>query len=405
MANRNARVTPSAARLTESLRDIGYDFSSAVADLIDNSITAGARRVDVMLEFDGEDSRVIVADDGSGMSDNALVESFRFGSRREYGAGDLGVTASHKTAALSQARRVLVVTRRAKMNRRIATRCLDLDLILDFDEWLVVDPGTTESVRRARTLLEDSPGTVVIWECLDRVLPERNPSGGWARRRIDMLRSKTIEHLSMVFHRFLIDRPGQDKLTISVNGEKLRAWNPFAPDEPATVQLPPQRFELQHGGVTGSVELNRYILPSRERFSSPSAFERMTGPMKWNRQQGLYIYRSDRLVQWGGWAGIRAIDEHTKLARASLDFDTDLDAAFNINVAKCACLSRPRFGSCWSSPSTKPAYEPMMPTGKPRNADPVGTTAAAIPIPAWQMRAWLSSPRPCRRTSTKHCCG
>ena len=176
MANRNARVTPSAARLTESLRDIGYDFSSAVADPIDNSITAGARRVDVMLEFDGEDSRVIVADDGSGMSDNALVESFRFGSRREYGAGDLGrYGLGLKTASLSQARRVLVVTRRAKMNRRIATRCLDLDLILDFDEWLVVDPGTTESVRRARTLLEDSPGTVVIWECLDRVFPRGTP--------------------------------------------------------------------------------------------------------------------------------------------------------------------------------------------------------------------------------------
>ena len=105
----------------------------------------------------------------------------------------------------------------------------------------------------------------------------------------------------MVFHRFLIDRPGQDKLTISVNGEKLRAWNPFAPDEPATVQLPPQRFELQHGGVTGSVELNRYILPSRERFSSPSAFERMTGPMKWNRQQGLYY--TGRTDWFNGVAG------------------------------------------------------------------------------------------------------
>ena len=35
-------VTPSAARLTESLRDIGYDFPAAVADIVDNSIMAGA---------------------------------------------------------------------------------------------------------------------------------------------------------------------------------------------------------------------------------------------------------------------------------------------------------------------------------------------------------------------------
>ncbi len=63
-------------------------------------------------------------------------------------------------------------------------------------------------------------------------------------------------------------------------------------------------------------------------------FERYSGPLNWNRQQGIYIYRADRLVQWGGWNGIRGIDEHTKLARASLEFDTDLDSVFNINVAK-----------------------------------------------------------------------
>ena len=278
---------------------------------------------------------MVIADDGSGMSDNALVESLRFGSRRDYGPGDLGrYGLGLKTASLSQARRVTVVTRRAKVNRRISVRCLDLDLILDFDEWLVIDPGPTETVRTVKSLLDDSTGTVVVWEQLDRVLPERNPSGGWARRRMDLLTNKTIEHLSMVFHRFLGDRPGRDALTISVNGEKLRPWDPFATDEPATVQLAPQRFELQHGEVTGQVTLNRYVLPGRERFSSNASFERMSGPLKWNRQQGLYIYRADRLVQWGGWAGIRAIDEHTKLARASIDFDTDLDTAFNINVAK-----------------------------------------------------------------------
>jgi hypothetical protein len=75
-------------------------------------------------------------------------------------------------------------------------------------------------------------------------------------------------------------------------------------------------------------------LPARDEFSSSEEFERYSGPLNWNRQQGIYIYRADRLVQWGGWNGIRGIDEHTKLARASLEFDTDLDSVFNINVAK-----------------------------------------------------------------------
>ena len=69
------------------------------------------------------------------------------------------------------------------------------------------------------------------------------------------------------------------------------------------------------------------MLPPRDEFSSHEEFERYSGPLNWNRQQGIYIYRADRLVQWGGWNGIRGIDEHTKLARASLDFDTDLDSA------------------------------------------------------------------------------
>ena len=83
-------ITPSAARLTESLRDIGYDFPAAVADIVDNSIMAGASRVDIVIEFDGEDSSVVIADDGTGMTANGLTEALRYGSRRTYSARDLG---------------------------------------------------------------------------------------------------------------------------------------------------------------------------------------------------------------------------------------------------------------------------------------------------------------------------
>lgn len=138
----------------------------------------------------------------------------------------------------------------------------------------------------------------------------------------------------MVFHRFIDGDHPTGNVDIVVNGEKIHAWNPFAPGEPATVIMPEQVFELTIGDTTGTVRLTRYVLPPRDSFNSVAEFERMSGPLKWNRQQGLYIYRVGRLVQWSGWAGIRAIDEHTKLARAALDFDTDLDTAFNINVSK-----------------------------------------------------------------------
>lgn len=328
-------VTPSAARLTDSLRDIGYDFSSAIADLVDNSITAEATEVNVVIEFDGESSRVFISDNGRGMTLNGLTEAMRFGSRRRYGSGDLGrYGLGLKTASLSQGRCLTVVTRTSAGRRVIQTRQLDLDLIAEFDDWLIIEPARNEIVERARNLLEDGPGTVVIWENLDRVVPMKNSAGGWARRRFETLQQKAAEHLAMVFHKFLSGEVGQGPLVITVNGQKLVPWDPFARAEKATQELVEQVFEIEHGDASGVVTLRRYVLPGRDQFSSQAEFDRMSGPLKWNRQQGLYIYRAGRLVQWGGWAAVRSIDEHTKLARASLEFDTDLDEAFNINVAK-----------------------------------------------------------------------
>jgi hypothetical protein len=328
-------ISPSAARLTESLRDIGYDFPTALADLVDNSIAAEASRIDIVTEFNGTDSRVYIADDGRGMTEAELIEAMRFGSRRIYERGDLGrYGLGLKTASLSHCRRVTVATRHAPRQRRIAAFQLDLDRILRSDQWFIIDPGMTEAVEKAQEWLDEAPGTVVIWEELDRVLPEKRPDGGWAKRRLDGLARRTVDHLAMVFHRFLEGTAGAKKIIITVNGEKVRPWNPFAPNEPARIELPRQIFELAIDDHSGRVELERTVLPPRDHFSSPAEFERLSGPLKWNRQQGLYIYRAHRLVQWGGWNGIRGIDEHTKLARASLDFDTDLDSAFNINVAK-----------------------------------------------------------------------
>ena len=121
---------------------------------------------------------------------------------------------------------------------------------------------------------------------------------------------------------------------ITVNGEKVQPWNPFAPGEPARSELAPQRFEVVVGDVAGTVTFSGSYCRHATISARPRISKVLSGPLNWNRQQGLYIYRAGRLVQWGGWNGIRGIDEHTKLARAALDFDTDLDSVFNINVAK-----------------------------------------------------------------------
>lgn len=339
---RNAlSVAPSAARLTNSLRDIGYSFETAIADLVDNSLSAGATKVAIEILFEPRDSHVLIWDNGKGMSQAELVEALRFGSRRDYDDVDLGrFGLGLKTGSLSQCRRLSVLSRSINCSEA-AVATLDLEFIGRTDEWAILADEETAAIIAARGLLGREAGTVVIWEDLDRVLPDRFAESGWGRRRLATLAKKTSEHLSLVFHRFLEGTHGLDKIEISVNGQVLLPWDPYALSERHTQELATEIFEVETESGSTEVRFKGHILPARDAFSTPEAFERMSGPLKWNRQQGLYIYRNNRLVQFGGWNGIRAIDEHTKLARASIDFESALDEDFQINVAKMSVVLPP----------------------------------------------------------------
>jgi hypothetical protein len=332
--SRHYEVAPRAGRLTGSLRDVGYDFASAIADLVDNSVTAGASKIDVEIVFDGPESYVLVADNGCGLTGRELNEALRFGSMSTYSRGDLGrFGLGLKTASLSQCRLLTVASRANPNGGRIATRTLDLDLIEETDEWVIYSDRASSAFDLCRSRLRGSRGTVVVWEALDRVLNEKQANNGWGRRRLGHLAQKTAQHLGMVFHRFLSGELGSS-IELSVNGEAVTPWDPFARSENATEVLDPVSLEIHNGQELTTVELSRYVLPPRKSFSNEELFDRLSGPLKWNRQQGLYVYRAGRLVQGGGWCGLRGIDEHTKLARASLEFNTDLDDIFQINVAK-----------------------------------------------------------------------
>jgi hypothetical protein len=326
-------VAPSARRLTRSLRDIGYSFESAIADLVDNSIAADATKIKISIVFDGKASSISLIDNGNGMNAAEIDEAMRFGSRRSYRTGELGrYGLGLKTATLSQAKRLEVVSVSKEASIPVA-RTLDLDFINATDRWEVLDASDEPETERSLELLPEAQGTVIVWKKLDRLLPVKSPEGGWARRRIEGLADKLTAHLSMVFHRFLEGVDGQ-KITIEINDVEVEPWDPFVRSELETQDLGVDEFEIEQDGQNGKVRLHRFLLPSKEEFSSLDAFNAASGPERWNKQQGIYIYRANRLVQWGGWAGIRTIDEHLKLARCVLEFGTDLDEAFNINVAK-----------------------------------------------------------------------
>lgn len=324
----------------ESLRDIGYELTSAVADLVDNSLDADATQVEITVGFEGADSWIRIADDGTGMLASRMNEAMRYGSDREYDTDDLGKFGlGLKTASLSQCRRLTVATRTNSDRREIEIRRWDLEHVHDEDRWELLRLSTREARAELLAPLHDRVGTVVMWERLDRILSYKLPSGMAAENGLIALCREIEEHLSMVFHRFLAGRASRPlPFAILVNGNPIEPWDPYAVDEPATQRLDRQTVTLRHEGRSLPIRIQAYILPNQMQFSSQRAWEEAAGPKKWNRQQGFYIYRGDRMIQSGGWNRLRTPDEHTKLARVAVDIPPAADAAFEVNVSKMRLL-------------------------------------------------------------------
>lgn len=334
------KVLPSASRLVHSLRDLGYDFPQAVADVIDNSVAAGATRVSIDLRFDGGESWLRIADNGSGMDGDGVTEAMRYGAKQSYEEDALGKFGlGLKTASLSQCRQLSVASRKAPERTRIEVRKLDLDHVLESDRWEIFALDPNHCDERLIGPLQHGPGTVILWQSLDRILGYKIPSGKRARSAIDTLAEQLDLHLGMTFHRFLSGEvEGRKPLRIKVNGSSVSPWDPFARDEAATESLPGCDIDVVTAESVGLARFQPFVLPPRERFSSEEAFHRHSGPRKWNAQQGFYIYRANRMIQSGGWCRMRALDEHVKLARASIDFYPGLDAAFEVDVAKARAV-------------------------------------------------------------------
>jgi hypothetical protein len=330
-------VLPSAGRLMTSLRDIGYELSSAIADLVDNSIDANARHVAIDVVADAADSWIRVSDDGIGMGPRQLEEAMRYGTHTEYASRALGQFGlGLKTASLSQCRRLTVASLGADARRRAARRW-DLDRVIERDSWDLERVSVGAAGERLLVPLEGrEQGTVVLWEKLDRLLPRR-PTQGMTARVVRTGVTEIRQHLAMVFHRFLGGEAfaGRARLTITLNGETIEPWDPYSRDERHTRVLPSRVVAYEDSdGHTIAVAVSPYVLPEQRSFSSPEAHRHAGGPQRWNRHQGFYIYRRDRLLQAGGWNRLRTLDEHAKLARIAIDLPAGDEDRFAVDVAK-----------------------------------------------------------------------
>ena len=329
-------LIPSAKRLIRSLRDIGYEFVDAVADIVDNSVEAQATIISITLKFEGEDSYLTIADNGVGMASKDIQEALRFGSNRAYeDSDDLGrYGLGLKTASLSQCERLTVSARRGEERARINSYCWDLDHIEQTNRWEILKIERDEIKDEVWRHLHETTGTVVTWERLGRLLGYKYPSGEYARKQAEQMAESLKLHLGMVFHRFLSGEIQGKRIAIYINDERVTPWDPYSRGEKHTQKLEPILIPLDFGEGIYNVKVQPYILPPQSLYSSTRAHLQASGPGKWNKQQGLYIYRSNRIIQAGGWSGLRTSDEHTKLVRMAVFIPSQLDELFQVNVAK-----------------------------------------------------------------------
>jgi hypothetical protein len=327
-------AAPIPGALVNSLRAFGYALDTAVADLVDNSITAHAKRIDIRFDWNNGAPRISLIDDGEGMTEKDLVAALRLGAINpadERDANDLGrFGLGLKTASFSQARR-LVVASKTKDSTLVA-RCWDLDFIEDSQKWQLLfgqDYLKPDELARLQTMQQ---GTMVLLENIDRMF-----SGGASDERKQaefFARANQLSgHLGEVFHRFLT---GTNKLEIWINPEVTGAtpvvpWDPFLANMEKT-----QIFQDEYLRVSGdTVHVKPYVLPHQSAFKTTAEHKRAGGLKGWNAQQGFYVYRNNRLLVSGSWLnlGIRQ-EEHYKLARIALDISNRLDDVWEIDVRK-----------------------------------------------------------------------
>jgi anti-sigma regulatory factor (Ser/Thr protein kinase) len=326
---------PSAAALIESMRDFGYSLETAVADIIDNSITAGAKSISIFSSAADSAMRIAIIDDGCGMSSSELRTAMQPGSRNpleKRSKADLGrFGLGLKTASFSQCRRVTVVSR---INGETSAACWDLDLVQERDAWVVQLPSDVSELPWIDRL--GKSGTLVLWEKLDRFAGEASSRDDAAfNTYLNGRLADVVSHLELVFHRFLSGERSLKRVRMDFNSRPLEAFDPFHSDHPATTELPPEEITLRAGDRTERIKVQPFVLPYHKKVSA-SDWAKYAGPGGYLKNQGFYVYRGKRLIIHGTWFGLARQEGRTQLARVRVDISNELDAEWKIDVRKAS---------------------------------------------------------------------
>ena len=323
-------LPPYAPTLIESTRAIGYSLEAAVADIIDNSIAANAKNVDIYF-FPVDSAYIAILDNGKGMTEEEIDVAMQYGSKnpteerdkKDLGRFGLGL----KTASLSQCRCLTVIS---KQGDNLEGRQWDIDHVTEVGDWSlnVLDEEDIQQIPQFDELIKYESGTLVVWQKLDRLKAGEINFELSLGRKIDRVR----DQLSLVYHRYLAGESVITKLKLSINGEKIKGIDPFL-TEKSVQAMDDEKLVIQGNKIL----VRPYILPHISKLTSDE-IKMLGGKDGLRKQQGFYVYRNKRLLVWGTWFRMMRQGDLSKLARIRVDIPNTLDDLWTLDIKKSSAL-------------------------------------------------------------------
>lgn len=309
-----------------------HTLGTAVADLVDNSIDAGAEQV--LVRFVLREGRAVglrVLDDGRGMDAAQINEAMTFAHKRAYGTDDLGhFGLGLKAASLSQADEFDVYTRAvggAHSGRR--TEAGEKSRVHTLDPAQVAGEMRKPCGRHPER--NGATGTIVEWRRVRSFLSSGSASEqrAWLERTVQEL----LALLGVVFHRII--EAGRAEILVDVfdtdSGEagvprRVGRLDPFDYADPGGYGPVELRGLLDGEGFV----LRAHVWPHRQSASSRfRLFGRDGGDF-----QGFHVYRRDRLLQIGGWNGVLQESPERRFLRIEVELEGPLLRHATINPEK-----------------------------------------------------------------------
>lgn len=327
--SRKVDASPPPKAHIEALSKIGYNFNTAIADIIDNSISAKSKNIQIGFYQIDDVAICFIADDGVGMTEPELITNMSIGCKDptdERTRGDLGrFGAGLKTASFSQASILSVISK--TKSSPVAGAVWDKAVVAE-SGWMLEVLDTPEIQNIIPTAYNDfEKGTIVRWDniwAIQEVLHSPDK-----QLQIDELCTKLHSYIGLYFHRFL-SKP--HSITIKINNRPVVAIDPFMRSIKGSEEL--AGTSLRGGGYgKDRLVITAFRLPFFTSMTQ-SQLDLYGGEASIRQNQGLYIYREERLIVAGGWMDLQKNLNLAGLARIQVDIPASLDNEWSTDVKK-----------------------------------------------------------------------